>query len=215
MGILQHPHHVLGLKSNPIDFIDVVDRNLITRMFTLMYQSRGIALAAVQTGWPVRLFVLDIEDKQQVIVNPTITLSAERITSVESCLSVYGPPLKITRAKTIRLQAFDTNFKPIDCVLDGLMSRMVQHEVDHLDGILIVDKAQKKDRPFPWRCRTCAKREVRPAVVPYECLCNVDGVLHRVTIDALKIPVCGACGEKVFTVEVDEQVQAHLRMLDV
>ena len=142
MGILQHPHHVLRLKSDPIDFIDVVDRRLITRMFDLMYKVRGIALAAVQIGWPVRLFVLDLEDKQQVIVNPTITLSEERITSVESCLSVYGSPLKIARAEKIRLRAFDPNFKPIDCVLDGLMSCMVQHEVDHLDGILIIDKGK-------------------------------------------------------------------------
>ena len=72
-----------------------------------------------------------------------------------------------------------------------------------------------KDRLFPWQCQLCDKKEVRPAVVPYECLCNVDGVLYRVTIDALKIPICGACGGKVFTVAVDEQVQTHLRMLDV
>ncbi len=165
MGILQHPHQVLCLKSDPIDFIDVVDRRWIARMFDLMYKARGIALAAVQIGWPVRLFVLDMEDKQQVIVNPTITLSEESITSVESCLSVTGHPVKIKRAERVRLQAFDPNFQPIDCVLDGLMSCMVQHEVDHLDGILIVDKV-KVTRDVPIQGVCCdAKRPTIPVAV--------------------------------------------------
>ena len=67
-----------------------------------------------------------------------------------------------------------------------------------------------KDRLFPRQCSLCGEFEVRPAVVPYVIDCKVDGVLHRVTIDALKIPICGACGKKVITVDVDEQVRKAL-----
>jgi len=185
---------------------------LIKSMFTVMDKVKGVGLAAVQVGWPVRLFVL--QNKRQVFINPVITRREGSVISQESCLSIPGTIARVPRAEEITLVASNVEGVRWNQTMKGLLAHVVQHEMDHLDGILIIDKAPNY-RPFPWKCMACAKNEVRLTVIPYDCECNVHGVLHPVHLDALEIPICSACGELVFTVAVDEQIETALEdMLD-
>lgn len=141
MRIIHYPNEILRFKSKPMQYIDKVDRQLVDKMFDVMGKANGIGLAAIQVCWPTRLFVLNVEGQKHACINPEITSkSEEQVTAAESCLSFPGKSVMVKRAARIRFQFFNLDQKRITCVLDGMIARVVQHEVDHLDGILIVDK---------------------------------------------------------------------------
>jgi peptide deformylase len=135
----------------PIDKITPELRQLIAEMVETMYQSNGIGLAATQIGKSIRLFVTDVEwakekeDKPKrnpkVWINPEITWeSAEDADSTEGCLSVPGIEGEVFRPQSIKMRYRDENWTERERLLEGLEARCAQHELDHINGILFIDR---------------------------------------------------------------------------
>lgn len=146
LEIVLHPHPALRWKSREVTKIDAELRQMVEQMFDLMYASRGIGLAANQVALPYRLFVInptgDREDKAQemVFINPQITRRNGSEEDEEGCLSlpeIYGP---VTRATRIVIDAFDLSGQQFEVDLEDLDARVVQHEYDHLEGIMFTDR---------------------------------------------------------------------------
>lgn len=114
-------------------------------MFVLMYAARGIGLAANQVDLPLRLFVLNLaanpnEGKEQVFINPVISKPKGQSEAEEGCLSLPEVNGNVLRPERIHINAFDISGNEIDEDADGLYARAIQHEVDHLDGVLFIDR---------------------------------------------------------------------------
>lgn len=113
-------------------------------MIATMKKASGIGLAAPQVGVPFRIFTVNLEDKIYVFINPEVkSLSQDESSFEEGCLSVqkiWGP---VVRPKKLTVKALDENGKPIKIRAKGLLARVVQHEIDHLNGTLFIDKARK------------------------------------------------------------------------
>jgi len=142
--IVTYPDPVLKKKAELVENIDGNIQNLIDNMSKLMYQSSGIGLAANQVGEEKRVIIFDINYKEKgknltVLINPTIILAEERIVFEEGCLSVPDFQGKITRKKFIKAQGVDRNGKSIDIEAEDLTAICIQHEIDHLNGTLILD----------------------------------------------------------------------------
>jgi peptide deformylase len=146
MEIVRYPHPVLRWKSKPIQQITPQLRATIGEMFELMYQAKGIGLAANQVGLPYRLFIInptgDPEEKDQEVVflNPEILSRKGSIEGEEGCLSLPDLYGNVPRANEIVVSAFDLSGQEFEMTLDDLPSRVVQHENDHLDGVLFIDR---------------------------------------------------------------------------
>ena len=150
LSIVHYPHPALRTKSNPVTAIDNRLRQTVREMFELMYAANGIGLAANQVGLPWRLFVInptgDAEQtgEEHVFLNPEIIKRRGSMEGEEGCLSLpelYGP---VRRAAEITIEAFDLRGQPFRMDLEDFPARVVQHEYDHIDGILFVDRM---DRP--------------------------------------------------------------------
>ena len=146
LEIVLHPHPALRWKSKDVARIDAELRVMVEQMFELMYAARGIGLAANQVGLPYRLFVInpagdkDEKDQEFVFINPQITRKKGSETDEEGCLSlpeVFGP---VTRATKIIVDAFDLNGQQFELELEDLPARVVQHEYDQVEGILLTDR---------------------------------------------------------------------------
>ena len=146
LKIVYHPHPALRWKSKDVTRIDAQLKDWVGQMFELMYQARGIGLAANQVALPYRLFVVnptgdpDEPDQEQVFINPQIVKRNGSEDSEEGCLSlpeIYGP---VTRAERITVEAFDLDGRDFSMELSGLPARVVQHENDHLDGVMFTDR---------------------------------------------------------------------------
>lgn len=146
LEIVPHPHPALRWKSKEITRIDSELRQMIEQMFDLMYTARGIGLAANQVALPYRLFVInptgDRNEKgeEQVFINPQITRRNGSEEDEEGCLSlpeIYGP---VTRATRIVVDAFDLSGKQFQMELEDLPARVVQHEYDHIEGVMFTDR---------------------------------------------------------------------------
>ena len=144
MEILTYPDPVLKRKAELVENIDGNIQNLIDTMSTLMYQSSGIGLAANQVGVEKRVIIFDIDYKQKgkdltVLINPNIIFAEDKIEFEEGCLSVPDFQGKITRKKYIQVQGLDRNGKLINIETEDLAAICIQHEIDHLNGTLILD----------------------------------------------------------------------------
>lgn len=146
LEIVLHPHPALRWKCKDVARIDAGLRVMVEQMFELMYAARGIGLAANQVGLPYRLFVInpagdkDEKDQEFVFINPQITRKKGSETDEEGCLSlpeVFGP---VTRATKIIVDAFDLAGKQFELELQDLPARVVQHEYDHVEGIMFTDR---------------------------------------------------------------------------
>ena len=143
------PDDILRKKSEPLNKVDVNEKKLIKDLFETMYHHNGIGLAAVQVGILKRVVVLDVsknenEKKPLCFINPQIiTLSEKMSTYEEGCLSIPETFIEIERPKTCIVEYVDIsgNKKNMEC--DGLLSTCVQHEINHLDGKLIIDFLSK------------------------------------------------------------------------
>jgi len=146
MKIVQYPHPALRHPSRPITAIDKQVRIQAAQMLELMYASHGLGLAANQVAWPFQLLVLNItgdpnqREHERVSINPVILERKGSIEGEEGCLSFPGLFQKVRRAKTIKVQAYDLNGNPIEPDASDLLARVLQHEIDHLNGILFIDK---------------------------------------------------------------------------
>ncbi len=146
LEIVPHPHPALRWKSKEITRIDAELRQMIEQMFDLMYAARGIGLAANQVALPYRLFVInptgdrDEKNEEKVFINPQITRRNGSEEDEEGCLSlpeIYGP---VTRATRIVVDAFDLSGQQFQLELEDLHARVVQHEYDHIEGVMFTDR---------------------------------------------------------------------------
>lgn len=118
---------------------------MVSRMFELMYEHNGVGLAANQVDLPIRLFVMNPsgkkgEGEETVMINPVISKSRGSEDSEEGCLSIPGIHANITRSKSIYVTAYDLDGNEISREFTGFEARIIQHETDHLDGILFIDR---------------------------------------------------------------------------
>ena len=152
LKVLTYPHSTLRIKSEPVTKFDKNLEKLLDDMVETMYAQEGIGLAAVQVGKPICAIVLDVSQKNQTepglikLINPEILETAEKTTYNEGCLSVPDINEIVTRHKKIKIKAQDEKGK--ECIIDadGLFSICIQHELDHLNGILFIDKLSRLKR---------------------------------------------------------------------
>lgn len=130
---------VLREHSRPVAAVDDDVRRLIGDLFQTMYAAGGVGLAANQVGVARRVAVVDAEDRKLVLVNPHITEASGPETGEEGCLSIPELFGDVTRPDRVVLEALDDEGTPYRVELNGLPARAVQHEIDHLDGILFLD----------------------------------------------------------------------------
>jgi peptide deformylase len=146
LRILPYNHPALRFESRPVATIDAALRAVVREMFDLMYAAKGIGLAANQVGLPYRFFVLNLAadpakpEDERVFLNPEIVKRHGSIVGEEGCLSFPSLYADVQRAKKIRVQAYDLSGQPFEVEAEDLFSRAIQHEADHLDGTLFIDR---------------------------------------------------------------------------
>ncbi len=139
---------VLRLETKPINEIDDAVRVLVTDMIETMYDAPGVGLAANQIGISRRIAVFDAQDElgPRVMVNPEIVETSGEFTMEEGCLSVPGHWWEISRPAFARVRALDLDGNEVEYAGDGLMGRVLQHEVAHLEGGLLIDALPRRER---------------------------------------------------------------------
>jgi peptide deformylase len=146
--IRQYPDSALRLQAKPVERFDDDLRRLVERMTQLMHEAHGVGLAATQVGTLRRLFVFQPEDDvDAAVVNPEIVERGEE-TDVdhEGCLSLQGVSVPVERTVTLTLAGKDENGEDVRYELEGHTARVAQHELDHLDGVLIIDRTTPEAR---------------------------------------------------------------------
>ena len=147
--ILTEPNKILRQISNPVDHVGEEEQKLMDDMFETMYAAPGIGLAAIQIGIPKRIIVMDISRKKENknplhFVNPEIIWKAdEDIIYEEGCLSVPNQFAEINRPKECHVKYLDYFGQPQLLKAQGLLATCIQHEIDHLEGILFIDYLSK------------------------------------------------------------------------
>lgn len=148
LEIVHYPHPALRWKSKPIQRIDAELRKTVAAMFELMYEFKGIGLAANQVALPYRLFIInptgdpDEKDQEIVFINPEISQRKGSIEGEEGCLSLPDVFGQVRRANDIVVDAFDLSGQGFQYALEDLPGRVVQHEYDHIDGVMFFDRMQ-------------------------------------------------------------------------
>jgi peptide deformylase len=140
--IRQYPDPVLRMEARPVEEFDDDLRRLVARMSDLMKEANGVGLAATQVGVLRRVFVFSPEEENVlVLVNPQIpSRGDETDVDDEGCLSIQGVTVPVERPTTIRLEGCDETGKEVGYDLEGMPARVAQHEFDHLDGKLMLDR---------------------------------------------------------------------------
>lgn len=139
--IIKEPNPILRKKSKKVAEITKEIKQLILDMEQTMIESKGIGLAAPQVGKNIRVIVVNTKDGAIALINPKITWkSLRKETDEEGCLSCPDVFIKIKRPKSIKVKAQNKDGKQTSFKAQGLLARVIQHEIDHLDGILILDK---------------------------------------------------------------------------
>ncbi len=145
MKIVNYPHPALRYKSRPLPMIDREVRLTAGRMLELMYEARGLGLAANQVAWPFQLIVINSagdpaeKEHERVLINPVIIDRKGTQDGDEGCLSFPELFQKVRRAKTVIAQAYNLEGQAIEITASDLAARLLQHEVDHLNGVLFID----------------------------------------------------------------------------
>ena len=150
--IITFPDPKLRLVSRKIERVDDSLRRLIDDMIETMHEAPGVGLAAIQVAEPIRLLVVDVAKKEeepdtQVFINPEIVWSSEeRATYEEGCLSIPEYYAEVERPASVRARALDREGKLREVLAEGLLATVLQHEIDHLDGVLFIDHISKLKR---------------------------------------------------------------------
>ena len=138
---------VLREHAHEVTEFDRSLRKFAKRMIRTMHDAPGVGLAAPQVGVLQRLLVYDVDDDPRVLVNPVLgEFSDETEESDEGCLSVPGVTMPVERPVSVRVQGLDEYGEPVDFRAEGFEARVIQHENDHLDGMLIVDRTSRSAR---------------------------------------------------------------------
>jgi peptide deformylase len=170
LRIYETPEPILREISTPVEKVDDEVRALIADMFETMYAAPGIGLAAVQVGVPKRLLVMDLQEPEEeggepireprVFINPEIlSHSDHEVPYTEGCLSVPDQYAEVMRPDRIRARWLDEHGKRHERDLDGLLAVCLQHEMDHLEGILFIDHLSKLKRDMVLKKLAKARKE--------------------------------------------------------
>ena len=151
LQLITYPHPTLRHRSKPIVRVDARLKELVGEMFEIMYESRGVGLAANQVNLPIRLFIANPSgDKEEgpelVFINPVINRAKGAVEAEEGCLSLPGINADVKRNKSLCVNAYDLNGNEINVEVSGFLGRIVQHEIDHLDGVLFIDRLTEELR---------------------------------------------------------------------
>lgn len=159
LPIIKHPNDILRRKARPVDEITNELQTLIDDMFVTMREAPGVGLAAPQVNVPLRIVVIEYGDepededeepgpkKQYVLINPEITrMSTETVIGNEGCLSIPGLVGDVERSVAVTVTAQNRRGQPIKIKASGWLARIFQHEIDHLNGVLFIDKTDKLQR---------------------------------------------------------------------
>ena len=144
--VVEYPHPTLRHESKPLRLVGVEWKRTVGQMFDLMYEYKGIGLSAIQMGLPYRLFILNVagdpaaKESEHVFINPVIVKRSGTAEAEEGCLSLPGISATVIRSKKIVLSAFNLAGEEKGYQLGGLLARIAQHEIDHLDGVLFIDR---------------------------------------------------------------------------
>jgi peptide deformylase len=152
--IRKYPDKILKQKTVELSDIDAQTQNIINNMIETMYGASGIGLAANQVGIPQRLCVIDLSLRESnkipliVLINPVVVQKDGMVDAEEGCLSIPGYMTSIKRAEKVLVKGLNREGKPIEIEGDGLLARALQHEIDHLDGLLFIDRMSPIRREF-------------------------------------------------------------------
>ena len=152
--IVKFPDPILQQPAEPVTVFDAELRKLVDDMFTSMYDAQGIGLAAPQIGVSKRLTVIDLSFQKRpqdkiVLINPEVVEINGKQVEEEGCLSL--PEIRVVRAAEVKVRAQDADGKPIEVEGTELLARAIQHEIDHLDGILFIFRLSRLKRDLQLR----------------------------------------------------------------
>jgi peptide deformylase len=143
---------VLKTRAEPVQSFDESLLRLTKDMLATMRDNEGVGLAATQVGRLKRVFVAAIEDDEYIVVNPVLTdISETTETATEGCLSIPGIQVDVERPTAVTISGQDVSGKPLQIEASDLLARVLQHEVDHLDGVLILDRTDRESRKAAMR----------------------------------------------------------------
>jgi peptide deformylase len=143
---------VLKTRAEPVQSFDESLLRLTKDMLATMRDNEGVGLAATQVGRLKRVFVAAIEDDEYIVVNPVLTgISESTETATEGCLSIPGIQVDVERPTAVTISGQDVSGKPLQIEASDLLARVLQHEVDHLDGVLILDRTDRESRKAAMR----------------------------------------------------------------
>lgn len=156
LEIIKYPDPFLKTHAARVESVDDSVRKLIDDMIETMYYARGIGLASVQVGDTRRVVVLDVPDEDEkerakgrnlmALVNPEIVSAEGETFYEEGCLSVPGVTADVERAARVKVKALDRDGKPFEIEAEGLLAIALQHELDHLNGVLFIDRLSRLKR---------------------------------------------------------------------
>ncbi|QQO08938.1 peptide deformylase [Breznakiella homolactica] len=158
MEILTLGNELLRLKAEPVAVIDDEIRKLSEEMIEIMHADKGVGLAGPQVGVLKRIFVIHVDgDIPRVFINPSIIgTSQDQVKYEEGCLSIPGVWADVIRPAAVKIQAWNERGRPFTMEAEGITARVIQHEYDHLDGVLFIDRLSEMKRT-----RVVAKYEKR------------------------------------------------------
>ncbi|MEK7448717.1 MAG: peptide deformylase [Planctomycetota bacterium] len=149
MKVLTYPNPKLLKKALKVAVIDRSVNKLVRQMFDLMYKEGGVGLAAPQAGYSLRLAVINLTKKppdELVLINPLIAEQSGSVIQEEGCLSVPGITAPVGRSARLVCRALDLNGNEINLTAEDLLARAIQHEIDHLDGVLFINRLEPEER---------------------------------------------------------------------
>lgn len=139
LDIIKSPNLVLTEKAELVSHFDTTLKDLVNDMFDTMKAHDGIGLAAPQVGILKRIFICKYKRKTLICINPTLRLYGDNKVGPEACLSIPGVEVNVSRFLNVEVSAVDVNGKPFKRSFSGMMAIIIQHEFDHLEGVLITD----------------------------------------------------------------------------
>jgi peptide deformylase len=151
LKVVTYPHPALRHVSKPVRRVDRKLKEIVARMFELMYEHQGVGLAANQVALPLQVFVVNETGSRDtgeglVFLNPVVQMPKGHSEAEEGCLSIPGVYGTVIRPARVHVTAWDLSGNPFDRVVEGTLARIIQHEYDHLQGILFPDRMSEAAR---------------------------------------------------------------------
>ena len=141
LEIKKFGHPALRQRAADVERITELHQRLVTDMIETMRAAPGVGLAGPQVGVLDRVFVWEVEEEHGAVFNPVITeASEEKVEGEEGCLSIPGLYYPVLRSRTVRVEGTDEGGRPVVLEAEDLLARVCQHEIDHLDGVLFIDR---------------------------------------------------------------------------